>query len=61
MNIIMLGGPLVYCALLFSFDFCLAGSTIYVYMSDLVGISIAARLHNCLGHGHHHLHLDSAC
>jgi hypothetical protein len=27
---------LVYCALLFSFDFYLTGSSIYVYMSDLV-------------------------
>jgi hypothetical protein len=36
-NVIMLGGPLIYCALLFSFDFYLMGSSIYVYMSDLVG------------------------
>jgi hypothetical protein len=33
---IMLAGPLVYCALLFSFDFYLTCSSIYVYMSDLV-------------------------
>jgi hypothetical protein len=34
--VIMLGGLLVYCALLFSFDFYLMGFSIYVYMSDLV-------------------------
>jgi hypothetical protein len=37
MNVIMLGGPLVYCTLLFSFDFYLTGSSIYVCMSDVVG------------------------
>jgi hypothetical protein len=44
MNVIMFGGPLVYCALLFSFDFYLIGSSIYVYMSDLVGRWIATRV-----------------
>jgi hypothetical protein len=34
--IIMLGGPLVYCAVLFSTDVYLTGSSIYVYMSELV-------------------------
>jgi hypothetical protein len=33
MNVIMLRDPLVYCAVLFSFDFYLRGSSIYVYMS----------------------------
>jgi hypothetical protein len=37
----MFGGPLVYCALLFSFDFYLTDSSIYVYMSHLVGRWIA--------------------
>jgi hypothetical protein len=37
MNVIMFGGPLVYCALLFSIAFYLTGSSVYVYMSDLVG------------------------
>jgi hypothetical protein len=44
MNVIMLGGVLVYCALLFSFDFYLMGSSIYVYMSDLVRRWIAISL-----------------
>jgi hypothetical protein len=39
--VIMFGGPLVYCALLFSVDFYLTGSSIYVFMSDLVGRWIA--------------------
>jgi hypothetical protein len=42
--VIMLGCPLVYCALKFSFDFYLTGSSIYVYMSDLVGRWIATGL-----------------
>jgi hypothetical protein len=37
----MLGGPLIYCTLLCSFDFYLTGSSIYVYMSELVGRWIA--------------------
>jgi hypothetical protein len=44
MNIIMLGGPLIYCTLLFSFDFYLTGSSIYVYMSELVGRWIETRV-----------------
>jgi hypothetical protein len=36
MNVIMLRGLLVYCTLLFNFDFYLTGFSIYVYMSDLV-------------------------
>jgi hypothetical protein len=43
MNVIMLGGPLVYFTLLFGFDFYLTGSSIYVYMSDLVGRWIAKK------------------
>jgi hypothetical protein len=39
--VIMLKGPLVYCALLFIIDFYLTDSSIYVYMSDLVGRQIA--------------------
>jgi hypothetical protein len=41
MNVILLGGPLVYCTLLFSIDFYSTGSSIYMYMSDLVGRRIA--------------------
>jgi hypothetical protein len=53
MNVIMLGGPLIYCTLLFSFDFYvyLTGSSIYVYMTDLVdGLSSLDAINKILLH-----------
>jgi hypothetical protein len=47
----MLGGLLVYCTLLFSIDFYLMGSSIYVYMSELVGGWIATHINNNLNKG----------